>query len=61
MSFILQMQIPSLEKYSNSTNFTEEMLKENVTYFITEDNKTFNKPYEKLYQCGEVSLYGKNS
>lgn len=61
MSFILQMQIPSLEKYSNSTDFTEEMLKENVTYFITEDNKTFNKPYEKLYQCGEVSLYGKNS
>lgn len=59
MSFILRMEIPSLEYYSNSSNFTDEMIKENVTYFITKDNKTFTEPYEKLYQYGEVSLYGK--
>lgn len=57
MSFILKMQIPSYEKVSNATNFTDEMVKNNVTYFISKDNKTIGEPYTKLYQNGEVSLY----
>lgn len=57
LSFILKMQIPSYEKTSNESNFTDEMIKQNVTYFISKDNKTINEPYTKLYQNGEVSLY----
>lgn len=57
MSFILKMQIPSYEKTSNATNFTDEMVKNKVTYFISKDNKTIGEPYTKLYQNGEVSLY----
>jgi len=57
MSFILKMNIPSLEHISNSSNFTDEMIKENVTYFIAKDNKTISYPYVKLYQNGEVSIY----
>ena len=57
MSFILKMQIPSFEKTSNATNFTDEMVKNKVTYFISKDNKTIGEPFVKLYQNGEVSLY----
>ncbi len=57
MSFILRMQVPSFEKVSNETNFTDEMVKNKVTYFISKDNKTIGEPYTKLYQNGEVSLY----
>lgn len=57
MSFNLRMQIPSCEKISNETNFTDEMVKQNVTYFISKSNITIGPPYTKLYQNGEVSLY----
>lgn len=57
MSFILRMHVPSYERVSNESHFTDEMVKNNVTYFITKDNKTINEPYVKLYQNGEVSLY----
>lgn len=57
MSFIMKMQIPSYEKTSNETNFTDEMVKNKVDYFIAKDNKTINEPYTKIYQNGEVNLY----
>lgn len=57
MSFIMKKQIPSYEKTSNESNFTDEMIKQKVTYFISKDNKTINEPYTKIYQNGEVSLY----
>jgi len=57
MSFLLKMHIPSLEHISNSSNFTDTMINENVTYFIAKDNKTIGQPYVKLYQNGEVSIY----
>ncbi len=57
MSFILRMQIPSCEKESNATNFTDEMIKENVTYFIAKDNKSIAEPYNEIYKNGEVHLY----
>lgn len=60
MSFILIKEIPSLDHKSNDANFTDYMLKGNVTYFISKDNKTIGEPYTKLYQNGEVSLYYHN-
>ena len=57
MSFILRMQIPSCEQISNEANFTSEMVKQNVTYFISKDNKTIGEPFVKVYQNGEVCLY----
>lgn len=57
MSFILKMQIPSYEKVSNETNFTSEMVKNNVEYFIAKDNKTIGEPYVEIYKNGEVHLY----
>lgn len=57
MSFILKMQVPSFEKTSNATNFTDEMVKQNVTYFIAKDNKTIGEPYTLIYKNGEVHLY----
>ena len=59
MSFLLKMNIPSLEEESDDINFTKRLTDENITYFITKDNKTINTPYVKLYQHGEVSIYGK--
>ena len=56
MSFILKMQIDSYEKQSNETNFTDEMVKNNVDYFIAKDNKTIKEPFTKIYQNGEVYL-----
>lgn len=61
LSFILKIQIPSCEKTSDASNFTDEMVKQNVTYFISKDNKTIGEPYTKLYQNGEVSLYCYNN
>ncbi|MDO5859720.1 glycosyltransferase family 39 protein [Methanobrevibacter sp.] len=57
MSFLLKKEIPSCEKTSNETNFTSEMVKNKVSYFIAKDNKTIGQPYTKLYQNGEVYLY----
>ena len=57
MSFILKKNIPSLDHISNTSDFSSTMIKENVTYFISKDNKTNLNPYIKLYQNGEVSLY----
>lgn len=57
MSFILKMQIPSYEKVSNETNFTDQMLENNVEYFIAKDNKTIGEPYVEIYRNGEVHLY----
>jgi hypothetical protein len=57
MSFNLKKQIPSCEKTSEESNFTDEMVKNKVTYFISKDNKTIGKPYTELYKNGEVHLY----
>lgn len=57
MSFNLKKQIPSYEKASTAANFTDEMVKNKVTYFIAKDNKTIGEPYVKIYQNGEVNLY----
>ncbi|WP_298500329.1 glycosyltransferase family 39 protein [uncultured Methanobrevibacter sp.] len=57
MSFILKMQIPSYEKVSNETNFTDQMLENNVEYFIAKDNKTIGEPYVEIYRNGEVHIY----
>lgn len=58
MSFYLQMNIPSLDKISNKTNFTSLMKDNNVTYYISKDNKTnIIHDYILLKQFGEVSLY----
>lgn len=56
-TFLLKSRVPSMEKISEQNNFTDRMIKENVTYFIAKDNKTIGEPYVKLYQNGEVSLY----
>lgn len=53
----VKKEIPSLEKRLNETNLTDDMLKNNVTYFIAQDNRTIGEPYTKLYQNGEVNLY----
>lgn len=57
MSFNLKKQIPSCEKASEASNFTDEMVKNKVTYFISKDNKTIGAPYTELYKNGEVHLY----
>lgn len=57
MSFILKKQIPSCEKTSDASNFSDDMAKHNVTYFIAKDNKTIGAPYTELYKNGEVHLY----
>lgn len=57
MSFNLKMTIPSCEKESKESNFTDALVKNNVTYFIANYNNTIGQPYTKLYQNGEVSLY----
>lgn len=57
MSFILIKEIPSVDGISNNTNFTDEMIKNNVSYYISAENRTIAQPYVKLYQNGEVSLY----
>ena len=56
-SFLLKVEVTSVEEISEQNNFTDEMIKENVTYYISKDNKTIGEPYVKLYQNGEVSLY----
>ena len=57
MSFHLKTPVLPCEKISNQSNFTDEMIKNNVTYFISEDNKTIGEPYVELYKNGEVRLY----
>ena len=57
MTFILRTRIPSVEQQSYESDFTDNMTKHNVTYYISKDNKTIGEPYIKLYQNGEVSLY----
>ena len=57
MSFLLRIAVPSLEDHSNQSNFTDELVNNNVTYFIANYNNTVGEPYTKLYQNGEVSLY----
>ena len=57
MSFLLRIAVPSLEGHSNQSNFTEELVNNNVTYYIANYNNTVGEPYTKLYQNGEVSLY----
>ncbi len=57
MSFNLKMIIPSCEKAPHDSNFTNKLVKNNVTYFIANYNNTIGQPYTKLYQNGEVSLY----
>lgn len=57
MTFIMKMKIPSFEKISNETNFTDKMIENKVDYFIAKDNKTINEPYSEIYHNGEVHLY----
>lgn len=57
MSFILKIETTSVEDISNQSNFTEELVSNNVSYYITNYNNTIGQPYTKLYQDGEVSLY----
>lgn len=57
MTFLLKKRITSCEKESEDSNFTDKMVKHNVSYFITKDNKTIGEPYTHLYQNGEVHLY----
>lgn len=57
MSFHLKTPVLPCEKISNQSNFTDEMIKNNVTYFISKDNKTIGEPYVELYKNGEVRLY----
>lgn len=57
MSFILKIEITSVEDISNASNFTDELINNNVTYYIANYNNTAGQPYVKLYQNGEVSLY----
>lgn len=56
-SFLLKIKITSVEKMSNQSNFTDELVNNNITYYIANYNNTVGEPYTKLYQNGEVSLY----
>ena len=57
MSFLLKIEINSVEDISNLTNFTDELIENNITYYIANYNNTVPQPYVKLYQNGTVSLY----
>lgn len=57
MSFLLKIEIPSVEGISNESNFTDELVKNNITYYIANYNNTIPQPYVKLYQNGNVILY----
>ena len=56
-SFLLKIEITSVEDISTQNNFTDELINNNVTYYIANYNNTVGEPYVKLYQNGEVSLY----
>ena len=56
-SFLLKIEITSVEDISTQSNFTDELTQNNVTYYIANYNNTVGEPYTKLYQNGEVSLY----
>lgn len=56
-SFMLKIKIASVEGISNQSNFTDELINNNITYYIANYNNTVEKPYTQLYQNGEVSLY----
>lgn len=57
MSFLLKIEISSVEGISNESNFTDELVKNNITYYISNYNYTVTQPYVKLYQNGNVILY----
>lgn len=57
MSFLLKIHISSVEGHSNNTDFTQELVDNNITYFIANYNNTVGEPYVKLYQNGNVILY----
>ena len=57
MSFLLKKEIASVEGISKESNFTDELISHNITYYIANYNNTVGQPYNKLYQSGEVSLY----
>ena len=56
-SFLLKIEINSVEDHSTQSNFTDELINNNITYYIANYNNTLGEPYTKLYQNGEVSLY----
>lgn len=57
MSFLLKIEITSVEHISNESNFTDELINNNITYYIANYNNTVGQPYVKLYQNGNVSLF----
>ncbi len=57
-SFYLKKNIPSIDSISNQTNFTSELLNENVTYFISNGpNNNIYGEYILLKNIGNVYLY----
>ena len=57
-SFLLKMNIPSLEYESNSSNFTNKLLEGNITYFIANNpNHDIEKGYNLIKNVGNVYLY----
>ena len=57
-SFFLKMNILSLEYESNSTNFTNKLLNENVSYFISNNPKhNIEEEYKLIKNIGNVYLY----
>lgn len=48
MSFLLKIEIHSVEDHSNNTNFTQELVDNNISYYISNYNITVGEPYVKL-------------
>ena len=57
LSFLLKIEITSVEDISSESNFTDELINNNITYYIANYNNTIGQPYVKLYQNGNVSLF----
>lgn len=60
-SFFLKKNISSVDKLSNNENFTKELLKSNVSYFLSNgENKIIDSnQYRLIKREGNVFLYGK--
>ncbi|MCL2687371.1 MAG: glycosyltransferase family 39 protein [Methanobrevibacter sp.] len=57
-SFFLRMNISSVDKISNQTNFTEIMIDNNVSYFIANGKKdNIQSDYEIIKNEGRIFLY----
>jgi len=57
-SFFLRMNIASVDRISNHTNFTESMIENNVSYFIANGKKdNIKSDYEIIKIKRNVYLY----